>query len=103
MTEDMLHVEKMSKVFDISAPLLNRIIERRPKQSLKAVDDISFNVPRGSTFSLVGESGCGKSTVARLAVGLYTPSSGTLHYAPSRHGDKLRHQMMTSFMDSPTW
>jgi peptide/nickel transport system ATP-binding protein len=106
MTEDMLHVEKMSKVFDISAPLLNRIIERRPKQSLKAVDDISFNVPRGSTFSLVGESGCGKSTVARLAVGLYTPSSGTLHYAPSRHGDKLRHQMI--FQDpyaslNPRW
>jgi peptide/nickel transport system ATP-binding protein len=106
MTENLLRVEGMSKVFDISAPLLNRIIERRPKQILRAVDDISFNVPRGATFSLVGESGCGKSTVARLAVGLYTPSSGTLHYAPSRHGTELRHQMI--FQDpyaslNPRW
>ena len=102
----MLRVEGVSKVFDISAPWLNRVIERRPKQSLKAVDNISFNIPRGTTYSLVGESGCGKSTVARLAVGLYNPSAGTLRYGPSRHGGELRHQMI--FQDpyaslNPRW
>lgn len=45
---------------------------------LKAVDGIDFEIGRGETFSLVGESGCGKSTVARLVVGLYRPSRGRI-------------------------
>ncbi len=105
-TEDLLSVEGLTKVFDVSAPWLNRLLERRPKQSLRAVDNVSFKVPRGTTLSLVGESGCGKSTVARLVVGLYAPTSGTLRFAPSRHGVELRHQMI--FQDpyaslNPRW
>lgn len=66
--------------FDVSAPWLNRVLERRPKQIVKAVDGVSFQVSRGETFALVGESGCGKSTIARLVVGLYRPTAGTMRY-----------------------
>jgi oligopeptide/dipeptide ABC transporter ATP-binding protein len=62
--------------FDVSKPWLSRLIDRSGKQYVKAVSGVSFDIPRGQTFSLVGESGCGKSTVARLVVGLYRPSAG---------------------------
>ncbi len=74
----LLSVEKAKRYFDVSAPMLNRVIERQPRQILKAVDDVSFTIRRGETFSLVGESGCGKSTVARLVVGLYRPTAGRI-------------------------
>jgi peptide/nickel transport system ATP-binding protein len=70
--------DNLVRVFDISPPLLNRIIERQGRVELKAVDGVSFSIPKGATFSLVGESGCGKSTVARLLVGLYAPSAGRI-------------------------
>ncbi|MGY6646534.1 MAG: ABC transporter ATP-binding protein [Salinarimonas sp.] len=66
----------LSKSFDVSAPLLRRLINREGRATLRAVDAINFKIPRGKTFSLVGESGCGKSTVARLVVGLYQPTGG---------------------------
>jgi peptide/nickel transport system ATP-binding protein len=56
--------------------LLQRLVTRTPKRILKAVDDISFSIGSGETFALVGESGCGKSTVARLGVGLHRPTGG---------------------------
>jgi peptide/nickel transport system ATP-binding protein len=62
--------------FDVSAPWLNRVLEGKPRQRLHAVDGVSFDIPRGQTLALVGESGCGKSTVARLLVGLYKPTRG---------------------------
>ena len=65
------------KTFDVSAPWLNRVIERKPRQFVHAVDGVSFAIERGKTLALVGESGCGKSTVARLLVGLYAPTRGT--------------------------
>jgi peptide/nickel transport system ATP-binding protein len=52
------------------------VLEGVPRQILKAVDGVSFTINRGETLSLVGESGCGKSTVARLICGLYTPTRG---------------------------
>ena len=55
------------------APWLNRVIERKPRQFVHAVDGVSFSIHKGKTLALVGESGCGKSTVARLLVGLYEP------------------------------
>ena len=75
---DFLQVRHLSKVFDVSRPWLNRVIERSPRQLLKAVDDVSFDIARGETLSLVGESGCGKSTVARLICGLYGPTRGSV-------------------------
>ena len=74
----LLQVDQLSKVFDVSAPFLNRLLERQPRRLLRAVDGVSFHIPRGKTFSLVGESGCGKSTVARLVVGLYQASAGQI-------------------------
>lgn len=74
----MLKVEGLKRYFDVSAPWLNRVLEKQPKQILKAVDGIDFEIARGETFGLVGESGCGKSTVARLIVGLYGPTDGSI-------------------------
>ena len=70
----------LAKTFDVSAPWLSRVIERKPRQLLKAVDGVSFEIERGKTLALVGESGCGKSTVARLLVGLYEPTRGALSF-----------------------
>lgn len=108
MTEQdiALKVENLSKVFDVSAPLLNRILEGRPRQLLGAVDGISFEVMRGSCFSIVGESGCGKSTVARLVTGLYDKTGGSIEFGPGTGGRPIRVQMI--FQDphsslNPRW
>jgi len=74
----LLEVRDLTKVFDVSRPWLNRVIEGSPRQMLTAVDGVSFEINRGETLSLVGESGCGKSTVARLICGLYTPTRGSV-------------------------
>ena len=76
----LVEVRDLTKTFDVSAPWLNRVLERRPRQALHAVDDMSFTIERGQTLALVGESGCGKSTVARLLVGLHAPTRGTVHF-----------------------
>ena len=70
----------LAKTFDVSAPWLNRVLERKPRALLHAVDGVSFDIERGQTLALVGESGCGKSTVARLLVGLYEPTRGGVHF-----------------------
>src|SRR5579862_173845 len=75
-----LSVTALAGYFDVSPPLLNRVVERRPRVALKAVDGLDFTIRRGETFALVGESGCGKSTVARLLVGLYEPTRGRIEF-----------------------
>ncbi len=70
----------LAKTFDVSVPWLSRVVEGKPRQLLKAVDGVSFEIERGKTLALVGESGCGKSTVARLLVGLYEPTRGGLTF-----------------------
>ena len=57
-----------------------RALEGRPRQIVQAVDGIDIEIAKGETFSLVGESGCGKSTVARLVVGLYPPTAGAIEF-----------------------
>ena len=76
----ILSVENLTRHFDVSPPLLNRIIERSPRLILKAVEGVSLSIEKGKTFSIVGESGCGKSTVARVIVGLYRPTGGTVRF-----------------------
>ncbi|MCB2101317.1 MAG: ATP-binding cassette domain-containing protein, partial [Rhodobacterales bacterium] len=76
MADALLTVTGLARTFDVSAPFLNRVLEGKPRLSLKAVDGVDFHIPKGTTFALVGESGCGKSTVARLIVGLYEPTRG---------------------------
>ena len=76
--EALVEVVELSKEFDVSPPLLTRLLQGQQKSFLRAVDEVSFSIPRGRTFSLVGESGCGKSTLARLVVGLYAPTRGRI-------------------------
>ena len=76
----LVSVDNLAKHFDVSPPFLNRLLQGQNRAVLKAVDGISFAIPKGRTFSLVGESGCGKSTVARLVVGLYQPTRGSVTF-----------------------
>lgn len=76
----LVQVRGLAKTFDVSQPWLNRVLERKPRVSLHAVDGVSFEIEKGTTLALVGESGCGKSTVARLLVGLYEPTRGDVRF-----------------------
>ena len=66
--EVLLSLEDICKYFKVSGG------------TLKAVDHVSFDIHKGETVGLVGESGCGKSTLGRVAMGIYAPTSGKLHY-----------------------
>jgi len=112
----LIEVDNLAKTFDVSAPWLNRVIERRPRQFVHAVDGVSFAIERGRTLALVGESGCGKSTVARLLVGLYEPSRGKVAFdgvdtratLASPNARSLRRRMQMIFQDpyaslNPRW
>ena len=74
----LVRVKNLSRVFDVSKPLLNRVIERRPKAFLTAVSEVDFDVEPRSTYALVGESGSGKSTIGKMLVGLLKPTSGVV-------------------------
>jgi len=112
----LVEVHDLAKVFDVSLPWLNRVVERKPRQYVHAVDGVSFAIERGRTLALVGESGCGKSTVARLLVGLYAPTRGSVNYdgvdaaqaLRSSSGRALRRRMQMIFQDpyaslNPRW
>src|SRR6202166_2782870 len=71
-----IDVRNLRRVFDVSKPWLNRVLEGGHLEFLKAVDGVTFDIKKGETFALVGESGSGKTTVARMVVGLLPPSSG---------------------------
>ncbi len=74
--EVLVEVRELARTFEVSAPWLNRVLERQPRLFVHAVDGVSFSIERGRTLALVGESGCGKSTVARMLVGLVQPTRG---------------------------
>jgi peptide/nickel transport system ATP-binding protein len=80
MADALLELADVARTFDVSPPWLDRVLERRPRALLKAVDGVSLTISRGETLGLVGESGCGKSTVARLIVGLHAPTRGTIRF-----------------------
>ena len=65
MPETLLALTDVAKTFDVSPPWLDRVMERRPRTLLTAVDGVTLTIGRGETLGLVGESGCGKSTVAQ--------------------------------------
>ncbi|MEM1361091.1 MAG: oligopeptide/dipeptide ABC transporter ATP-binding protein [Pseudomonadota bacterium] len=72
----LVDVRHLSRVFDVSKPWLNRVLERLPRARLTAVSDVSFNIEERQVYALVGESGSGKSTIGRMVVGLLPPSEG---------------------------
>ncbi len=116
MSDAYVRVEGLRRVFDVSKPWLNRMIEREGRQSLRAVDEVSFSLLRGETLAIVGESGSGKSTVARMVVGLLPPSAGTVEIAgvsmtdPRQGAERraLRRRIQMVFQDpyaslNPRW
>ena len=74
MNDDILVVENLRKHF----PVARGIIFKKQVGAVKAVDDVSFTVHRGETLGVVGESGCGKSTMARCIMRLLDPTEGTI-------------------------
>ena len=116
MKAPLVTVEDLGRVFDVSKPALNRLIERLPRVLLHAVSGVTFQIPRGETFALVGESGSGKSTVARLVVGLMPPTAGDVvidQISMTAPGDirarqRLRRRIQMVFQDpyaslNPRW
>jgi peptide/nickel transport system ATP-binding protein len=73
-TSEFLRVDQVVKNFAVTS---GAVMQRRIGQ-VSAVADVSFALPHGSTFGLVGESGCGKTTIGRLIVGLEKPTSGRI-------------------------
>lgn len=78
--QPLLEVNNIAKYFDVSPSWLERTLYRKPRVLLHAVDGVSFDLHQGETLALVGESGCGKSTVARLLTGLYNLSQGSITF-----------------------
>jgi peptide/nickel transport system ATP-binding protein len=109
----MLETRDLARHFDVSRPLIQRALAREGRRTLRAVDGVSFDIPKGTTLSLVGESGCGKSTVARLVVGLYRPTRGSVRFdgrdlAEARADSRQRSRMQMIFQDpyaslNPRW
>jgi peptide/nickel transport system ATP-binding protein len=100
---EFLRVDQVVKNFTVTA---GAVMQRRIGQ-VSAVADVSFALPHGSTFGLVGESGCGKTTIGRLIVGLEKPTSGRILLdghdiaRQSRHDRHLRARaVQLMFQDS---
>jgi len=74
-TQEILRIEGLKKHFPIHKGILGRTIG-----FVYAVDGVSFAIHQGETLGLVGESGCGKSTVGRCLIGLYAPTEGRVFF-----------------------
>ena len=91
MTETLVHVENLTKHF----PITKGIVIERVVGAVRAVDGISFDIQKGETLGLVGESGCGKTTAGRTLLGLYPATSGKTiidtHSVHDAKGSELMH------------
>ena len=102
MTEPLLELRDIRKLY----PVHKGLIRKREIGAVRAVDGVSLHVDAGETLALVGESGCGKSTTARLALRLIEPTDGTIRFAGQdiTHAKApalrdLRRQMQVIFQD----
>lgn len=89
MTSPLVSIRALEKRFDLSGSLLEQItIEggrlRRRQEAVHAINGVDLDVQKGEALCVVGESGCGKSTVARTVMGLLSPSAGEIHYDGQR-------------------
>ena len=80
MTLRQLGVRKMSSHDILEVKHLKKYFKVGKHDVLKAVDDVSFRIKEGETLGLVGESGCGKTTCGRTAVGMYRATEGEVYY-----------------------
>lgn len=101
MTEALLEVHDLKMYF----PVLGGVLRHKVAEA-RAVDGVSFAIPPGATLGLVGESGCGKTTVARALLRLYTPTGGTVRFDGRDVGRmgrealrRLRREMQMIFQD----
>ena len=101
-TPSLLEVRNLRKYFPVKAQQIGR-----PSLRVQAVDDVSFDITEGETLGIVGESGCGKSTTARLLMRLITPDTGDVSFAGrpvlTQGGlslRELRRNMQMVFQDS---
>lgn len=99
--DDLLVVKNLKKYFPIKAGLFNRVVGH-----VKAVDDVSFTIKRGTTLGLVGESGCGKTTTGKTILHLDDPTSGEVYFdgvdirkLSKREMIKFRPRMQIIFQD----
>jgi len=98
----LIRVERLTKHF----PITRGIVFQKQVGAVQAVDDISFNITKGETLGLVGESGCGKSTTGRTILQLHKPTSGKVYYgdvdlttASSAKMREMRRNMQIIFQD----
>lgn len=92
MTSPLVRIRSLEKRFDLSGSLLEQLrFEngrfRRKQEAVHAINGVDLDVEKGETLCVVGESGCGKSTVARTVMGLLSPSAGEIHY----DGERIDH------------
>lgn len=96
MSETLLEVKNLKQYFNVRTNV-GRFA------SLKAVDDVSFDIGRGETLGLVGESGCGKTTVGRTILRLYEPTAGQVLFdgeeVTRKNITRMRKQMQMVFQD----
>ncbi len=89
--EDLLHVDNLKKYFPAGGDWFAQIFDRR---KIKAVDGVSFSIPRGTTMGLVGESGSGKSTIGKVIASLMSPTGGQVRFnrtdVSKLHGRRLK-------------
>ena len=89
MTSPLVSISGLEKRFDLSGSLLEQITFeggrfRRKQEAVHAINGVDLEVQKGEALCVVGESGCGKSTVARTVMGLLSPSAGEIHYDGQR-------------------
>lgn len=94
----ILQLKHLEKRFELDKGFLETIKLRggkiiREKREVHAVNNVSLDVERGEAMCVVGESGCGKSTVARLVAGLLDPSGGEIHFDGDRIDNQSRRQL----------